>query len=70
VIPSAETEEDAMSWFNHGAEDLRRRRGQGTTEYGLILVLIGVFAILALGTNGEEVSRLLQAVADRVSQAG
>lgn len=54
----------------HKTRNLRRRRGQGTAEYGLIIVLVGVFAVVALGTTGGEVSRMLQAVATSVHGVG
>jgi pilus assembly protein Flp/PilA len=35
---------------------LARQEGQGMTEYGLILVLIGIFVVLMLGFLGHQVN--------------
>lgn len=56
--------------MNRTLRYVRRRGGQGTAEYGLIIMLVGVFAVLALGTTGGEVSRILQAVAVSVNGVG
>ena len=47
-------------WYLARLERLRRalarEEGQGMTEYGLILVLIGIFVVLMLGILGHQVN--------------
>jgi pilus assembly protein Flp/PilA len=45
---------------------LHREEGQGLAEYALILSLIAIVAILALLFLGNQISAILQTVADAV----
>ena len=47
----------------HGAGVKKRQRGQGYTEYGLILMLIGLVVIGALTLMGQSVRELWHNIA-------
>jgi pilus assembly protein Flp/PilA len=46
-----------------------REEGQGLVEYALILVLVSIVAIGALAAIGENVTTVLQTIADTLSNA-
>lgn len=43
---------------------LAREEGQGMTEYGLIVVLIGVIVILMLGVLGHQVNNVFSNISN------
>jgi pilus assembly protein Flp/PilA len=43
--------------------------GQGMAEYGLILVLISIAAIVVMGSLGEQIGDTFQSVIDALSPA-
>lgn len=45
----------------------RRDEGQGMVEYGLIIALIAVVAIVALTTVGQHISGLFSSVANNLT---
>lgn len=49
---------------------LSSKKGQGMVEYGLIIGLIAVGAILLLTTMGQQIQRLFQQVATALTGAG
>jgi len=52
--------------LRNGADDLfRRRNGQTLTEYGPILLLIGIFMIVALGLLSGQISALWSEITSR-----
>ena len=48
---------------------IRRNRGQGLSEYGLVLGLIAVIAIAALASTGDATSGILGSVSGAVAAA-
>lgn len=44
------------------------RRGQGQTEYGLIIVLTGLVALLATLALGDEVKKFYTWIMERVAE--
>lgn len=48
---------------------LKREEGQGMAEYGLILALIAVAAIVVMGLLGDEINTAFTTVKDAMSGA-
>jgi len=51
-------------------QDLREEAGQTLVEYGLILALISIVAILALGAIGTEVTAVFDSIAGSLTTSG
>ena len=49
---------DALGSPAHSGSRRRGERGQGLVEYGVIVVLVGVFLILAVGLLGGQTAGL------------
>lgn len=45
-------------------------RGAGLAEYGLLVLLIAIVALVAVSVAGEEVSSQYSAIADDITNAG
>jgi pilus assembly protein Flp/PilA len=45
---------------------LRNKKGQGMVEYGLIIALIAVAAIVALGVLGPKIAELFTGVSEKI----
>lgn len=66
-----------MDTFNKFLVDMKTRRdlykaeeGQGLVEYGLIVALVAVAAIVVLGTLGSSITTKLGEAATGISNAG
>lgn len=53
--------------FRKFANRLRKQAGQGMAEYGLILALVSVVAIVTLTTVGTDLKTLFQTVASDIA---
>jgi pilus assembly protein Flp/PilA len=51
-------------------QDVREESGQTLVEYGLILALISIVAIIALGVVGDEVRAVFESVGNTLGSAG
>lgn len=49
---------------------LNQERGAGLVEYGLLVILIAVVALVAVAVTGEEVSAQYSSIADELTNAG
>ncbi len=49
--------------------ETRRQQGQGLVEYGLILGLVSLAAVVALGTVGTDVNTIFTNIATRLAAA-
>jgi hypothetical protein len=49
------------------AKILRKRRGQGIGEYGLVIVLTGLVAVMSLNRAGESTDRIYNNLASDIS---
>lgn len=56
-----------MMLFRKFANRLRKQTGQGMAEYGLILALVSVVAIVTLTTVGTDLKSLFSTVASDIA---
>mgnify|MGYP002277485524 CR=1 FL=1 len=49
---------------------MKKEKGQGMVEYGLIIGLIAVAVVAVLGIMGGQINQLFQSVSDALTGAG
>lgn len=48
-------------------KSLKKRRGQGIAEYGLVVVLTGLVAVMSLNRAGESTDRIYNGLASNIT---
>lgn len=56
-----------MLWWEMVKASLRNEKGQGMVEYGLILALVAVGAMVALGTMGGDLSSKFTTISNKLT---
>lgn len=59
-----------LGWWGHFVSSLRSERGVALAEWGLLVVLIAIVAMIAITASGSEISETYSEISSSLEKAG